>query len=350
MPITRPTYVTRQALAAALDVAPSASANARLDRAIVEGSKAVETLTRRVFYPVRDTRYFDYPAPGRSAPAYRIWLGADELISVESVTVAGEAVDVADVLLEPVNDGPPYTHLDIDQSTGTAWQAGQTWQRAVAVLGLYAGGPDDRETIGATAEALDASETDIDVTAAAGTGAGIGDVIIVGTERMLVTSFGWLTTGATASLTASAADQSITVADITAYADGELLLLGGERLQIQDRAGTTITVERAVQGTTLAAHTTETLYAARTLRVVRGVSGSTAAAHDTAATIERQVYPPAVTALALAEAEVQLQQQAGGYARPQGAGAGARPVASGTLEDVRARCEDEHRRWRQEAV
>ena len=347
MAVTVPTYVTRQQLAGALDVAPSAAAARELDRKIVEATAAVDQLCRRTFVPTTDTRSFDWPAPGHSSPSYRLWLDDDELISLTSVTAGGVAVSTGDVLLEPVNEGPPYDRLDLNMGTSTFWTIDDTWQRSIVVTGLWGGSSDAREAVGTLSEALDTSETDIDVSAATAAAAGVGDVLVVDSERMLVTGWSWATTGETASLTASMADRSITVADIGTYADGETLLIGGERILVVDRAGTTLTVDRAQGGTTLVAHTTATLFGARTLRVVRGSSGSTAASHSTGATIERQLYPALVSQLAFAEATVGWLQGRGGYSRStQGAGESSRKAPTGTLEDLRDQCARAHRRYR----
>jgi hypothetical protein len=348
MAVTEPCYVTRQQLAASLDITPSAVAAAELDRAIQEGSRAVDTLCRRRFYPVTETHRWDWPdVDRRGAPAYRLWLDQNDVVSLSAFTAAGVSI-LSSVLLEP-DDGPPYTRLDIDASTSAVFSAGDTWQRSLVGTGLF-GYRDDRETIGALAEALDASETDIDVTAATAAAAGVGDVLVVDSERMLVTAWGWSDTTVNVTLTASMADQSITGVTISAFADGELLLAGGERMRVVDRSGTTLTVDRAVDGTTLAAHTTADLYAARTLRVTRGASGSTAATHDTAATIQRQLYPALVSKLALAEASLAWLMRRGGMSAAQGSGTSARRAPSGSIEDVRAECRAEHGRYRQAAV
>lgn len=350
MALTLPCYVTRQKLAASLDVTPAAVGASSLDQACHVGSRAVETLCRRVFYPTLETRTFDWPPEEPGAPGYRLWLGPDEILSVTSATAAGVALTTADLLLEPATLGPPYDRIDVNIGTSTVWASDETWQRAISITGLWSGAPDDRETVGALNEALDASETAVDVTTATAAAVGVGDLLTIGSERMLVTGWSWATTGETASLTAVSSDQSVTVASIAAYSDEELLLLGGERIRVRDRSGTTLTVDRAVDGTTLAAHTTATLFAARTLTVVRGVLGSTAATHDTAATIQRQAWPALVEQLALAEAQVEWLQKRGGRARVQGGGSGAQKAPTGSIEDVRAQCAAEHRRIRQGAV
>lgn len=351
MGVTRPTYVTRERLARALDVSPAAVAAAELDHAITSGSEAVDRLCRRRFYAELDTRTFDRSEPGETPAVQRLWLDDNEILSLVAVTSGGATIDTGDIVGGPTGaDSPPYAWLDIDLSSSASWDVGSTWQRAVSVRAWYAGAPDAPETVGALAETLDDSETGVDVTAATAAAVGVGDVLVVGSERMLVTARSWLDTTVNVTLAADYSAQSITGVTIADFADGETLLAGGERMRVQERFGTTVTVERGVDGTTLAAHTAADLYAARTLVVTRGALGTTAAAHSTAVAVARAVYPPLVESLALAEAEVVWLQRRGGYARPQGTGAGARPVPSGTLGDERDRCAAAHRRWLQGAV
>src|SRR5688572_13185319 len=101
MAVTRPTYVTRQQLAAAMDVQPAAGAHTELDRVIVQASVAVDTLCRRRFYPETATRVLDWPSLERGTPTWRLWLGENELISLTSLTSAGTVLTLANLNLEP---------------------------------------------------------------------------------------------------------------------------------------------------------------------------------------------------------------------------------------------------------
>jgi hypothetical protein len=344
--LTLPTYVTRERLAGAMDVRANARRTDQLDAACHSGSRSVETLTRRLFWPVAASRSFDWPSQDLTQPAYRLWLDGDELVSLTSLTSGGNSIDAGTAILWPP-DGPPYRRVDLDVSTSSMFTGASTWQDNVALTGVF-GYDDVRADAGALAEDLDSSETLADVDGPAAAAVGVGDLLTVGTERMLVTDRTWTATGDSVTLSASKIDQTIT--GLTGYAAGELLLVGAERMRVTDVAGSSVIVERAVDGSVLADHTADAAYASRTLRVDRGYAGTDVAAHSTGAAVQRQVYPALVQELALGEALVSFQQQLGAYARPQGGGEAANTVASGTLADVRARAAAELKRYRDGAV
>lgn len=345
--LTLPTYVTRERLAAAMDTSPSRSRLRQLDDACNTGSRSVEALCRRTFWPEVTTHAYDRPAPGETPASYTLWLDPFQLAEAPAaVSSGGVSLDLLDVLPGP-EEGPPFDRLDLDLSTSAAWSAGSTWQRGTRITGTF-GYRLDTAALGVTAEALDGTETLVDVDGATAAAAGVGDLLAVGSERMLVTDRAWLDTTEDITLTGSVSADSFTAAGT--YAQGEWLLLGSEVLRVVEQAGTTVVVERAVDGSTLGDHTAASLYASRTLAVLRGYGGTSAATHLTAAAVVRHAYPAEVEELALAEALVAYSQQLGAYARPQGSGASSTPVASGTLEDARARCRAAHGRYRDAAV
>lgn len=353
--ITLPTYVTREALADALDVSPTGYDTAALDRSVMAGTGAVETLCRRVFWPEVASRVFDWPNAGITAPAYRLYLLGEhsELADVPtSLTSGGVTIDVADTIPGPADLGAPFGWLDLDTGTSAAYSSGPTWQSSTVVRGVFAGCPVRTRTVGELDAALDASSTAVVLDPAAAAAVGCGDLLNVGTERMLVTGRTWVDTTIDVTLTASSADNVLTGITAGAVAVGERLLVGGERLRVVDVAGTSVTVARACDGSVLTAHTAADLYASRSLIVERAYGGTTAAAHADADGVAVQVYPPLVAELALAEALVNRAQVGGAYARPRGTSTSgnASRAESGTVEDVRARCEAAHRRYRQAAV
>ncbi len=173
---------------------------------------------------------------------------------------------------------------------------------------------------------------------------GVGSILRVDTERMIVTSRGWTTSAQTLQtpLTASAANVGVVVSDGTAFFPGEALLLDSERMSIVDIAGNTLTVKRAQDGSVLATHTGSTIYVSRALTVTRGALGTTAATHSSGADLARHVPPPLVTELAIAEATVGLLQAGAGYARVIGAGENQREARGVGLADLRKRCRTAH--------
>lgn len=345
-------YTTREAVKSALDVQEVARSNARIDDAIeaasrfIDGSNPGDGFLHRRFYPEIRTAYFDWPNFEHARP-WRLWLGANELISLASLVSGG--VTITDYFLEPAGEGPPYDHIEIDQAGTASFSAGSTWQRSIVLTGTFGFSADDAPA-GALAEDLDASETGVDVTDSSLIG--VGHIIKCGTERMVVTGKSMLTTGQTLQTPVAAASSAVTLAVTTgsAYAVGETVLLDSERMLIVDIAGNNLTVKRASEGTVLASHSGSTIYAPRTLTVTRGALGTTAATHLSAAALTRHVVPGLVAELCLAEALNNFEQGGAGYARTVGSGAGARMAGGAGLADIRAAASAAYRRTRYGAI
>lgn len=343
MGITRACYCARDEVAAAADVKASAYATAQIDRALETAADSVEGLCHRRFWPWLGTRYFDWPDWWSQGSAWRLWLDDSDLISVTALVSGGVTIGPSGYFLRRSDgkDEPPYTHLEINLGTSSAFGGGPTWQRNIAVTGLW-GHSNDETPAGLLAEALDSTETAVDVTDSAV--AGVGHLLRVDDERMLVTGKTMLSTGQTLQtpLTAAAGVTTVAVTTGSAYAPGETILLDSERMLVRDVAGNNLTVKRAVDGSVLAAHTGSTIYAPRTLTVVRGFGGTTAATHLTAAAVVRHAPPGAVRDLALAYALNQGQQENAAYGRASGEGDHlneqlGRGVTKGIEADVYAR-------------
>lgn len=318
MAITRACYATREDVQRALDYNETARSDRRVDRAIESGSDAVDGLTHRRFDVVMDTRYWDWPN-GQYAVPWRLWLDSDELISVDSLVVAGVTVDPGDYFLRRSDgrDAAPYDQVQINLSSSAAFGAGDTFQRAIAITGAY-GYRATTAAVGTLAAAVSStSAATIDVSD--GAEVGVGDTLLIDSERMLVTGRKVIDTGQTitADLAASNATVSVDVSDGSAFAEDETILIDSERMLIVDIADNTLTVRRAFDGSVLAAHTSGTsIYAARRLKVTRGALGTTAATHTDGTAVVRYAPPGLVRDLALGEAIAQLEQETAGYARP----------------------------------
>lgn len=295
-------YATREDVMRAVDSKETARNAGQLDRGLEAASRSIDALCHRTFYPQVATKSFDWPNAQSAAP-WRLWLDANELISVSAVSSGGTTISTADVLLEPSAYGPPYNRLELDLSSSAAFGGGDTHQRDITITGLY-GYRDDESTVGTIAEALDTSETGIDVNAATSAAVGVGSLLRVDSERMQVTGRSQLDTGQNlgSNLDAKASTVTVPVADGTQFAAGEVILIDAERMLIVDIAGTNLIVKRGWDGSVLAAHTTGAdIYAPRTLSVRRGACGTTAATHSTAATVNRWDPPGPVQTLAIAE-------------------------------------------------
>ena len=326
-------YASREDVKSALDSKETARNNVQIDRSLESGSRSIESLMKRVFYPIVATRYFAYPNDQYARP-WSLWLDNDELISVTSLVSGGTTLTSGQYYLEPNNVGPPYNRVEINLSSTAGFNVGNTFQRNIAITGLF-GYDNVTAAAGTLAEALDASETGVDVSDSYSIG--VGDLITIDSERMLVTDKQMLTSGQTLQtpITASAADVTIAVTTGSAFTVGETILLDSERMLIVDISGNNLTVKRAWDGSVLATHTGSTIYAPRTLVVVRGYAGTTAATHNSSTAIVKQVYPGPIRTLCIAEAVNTLQQEGSAYASTVGAGENARPASGAGLDGLR---------------
>lgn len=337
MAVTAPTYVTRETLKAALDVKFTARNDPQVDLAIAASTRDVDKQMQRTFSPVTTTRYFDWPNYQRTVP-WRLWFDSWELAAIPtSVTTGGVAIPLSECFFEPVNSGPPYTYMELNRSSTAAFGVGPTPQRDIAITGTWGYALDS-----APAGVLGAAVTDTTntaVTVSNAMAAGVGDLLLIDTERMLLADKTYVSSGqiqqGSGCSTAASNDQILAVQDGTKYAIGEVVVLDAERMLIIDIIGNNATVKRAWDGTALATHFAATIYAARQWTVVRGAAGTAAATHTSGTAVARHLPPPLITQLALAEAENHLLQAISGYARTVGSADNARPVSGQALADIR---------------
>lgn len=341
-------YTTRGMVKSALEIAATALTDAQVDSVIESASRSVEKgCLHRIFYPLTGTAEWDWP-DDRRGTTYRLWfnqLGLPylEVVSLSSLVAGGTTIASTDYFLRP-RSGPPYTHLEIDLASSAALSAGDTHQSAILGTGVFMGCPLVETPAGALAEALDSSETAVDVTNSALTD--VGAILRVDTERMIVTGRAQLDTGqdVVGTIAADRAVVSVTVASGAALHVGEVVLIDSEYMLIVDIAGNVLTVKRAVDGSVLAAHTNASIFAPRTLTVERGALGTTAAAHDTAATLVRHVVPGPVEELTIAEAVNRLLGRQSGWARTIGNGETAVEYGGRSLAQLRKDVKASHGR------
>lgn len=339
MAVSEPSYVTREAVKRALDIKATARSDDDVDRAIQSASRQIDSQMRRVFYPRDTTRKWDWPNRQRAVP-WRLWLDQWELAAAPTdpgaVVSGGVTIPIADCFFEPFNSGPPFTYLELDRSTVAAFSSGSTPQRSISITGTYG-----YNTATAPAGTLAANVTDLTGTTLSvtnGAAAGVGDIVLVGTERMLLTDKAMSSTGQTQTgsgcSTANPGDTVLTPSGGTFYV-GETLLLGGERVLVTDLAGANIVVKRGWDGTSATTHTGATIYALRSWTVTRAAFGTPAATHTAADPVLRYTPPSLISQLALAEAENNLLQGLAGYARTVGSADNERPVSGASLADIR---------------
>jgi hypothetical protein len=355
---SRVSYVTREEVQDAFDVREAAHRSDQIDAAIKSASDDIDGWLKRHKHglaPRLATRYFRWPTQDYS-PAWKLWLDENELISVTTLTAGGTVIASGDYFLEPVNSGPPYTYIEIDLDSSASFTNSGTSQRAISIVGTW-GINDDQVTAGALAEALDSSETAVDVTNASLVG--VGDVLLVDSERMLVTGRSTISTGVNLGTALTAVKSNQTIAGISGgFFVGETLLIGSERMKITENNGTDLTVIRAYDGTTLAAHSIGAgLFAYRTLTVERGALGSTAATHSTATAITKWDVPDLVSDLCKATAITRIEQEWSAYGarvysdEAERDSSGTEVVAGRGLTDLRKACVRRYgRKFRKAAI
>jgi hypothetical protein len=325
----------------------TARSNARIDRALADATEAVEGLTHRVFYPVQDTRKFDWP-PRTGATPWILRLDANELISVTSLTSGSVTIAPGDYLLRRADDKaePPYTRIEVNLGSNASFSGGRTYQQDIVITGLFGYRNDETAAGTLAAQVASAGATTITVDGPASAALGIGSLLRIDNERMIVTGRAQLDTaqGFGDSMTATSNDVSIGAANGAAYAVGETILRDSERMLITEIAGNLLTVIRAWDGSVLAAHTDSAIYAPRILTVVRGALGTTAAVHSNGASVARCDPPGSVRQLCIAEALTDLLQGRSGYARTAGSGDNERETSGKGLADLRARVYTSHGR------
>lgn len=335
----RPTYVSIDDLVLASDFNPSALRSATLTRHLEDACDAIDRSLRRTFYPVTEVRMFRpssfHRPPGQTQAGFH--LDQDDLYSVDSITADGDTVTVADTQLWPT-DGPPYHWVG---TTGTVIVITGTW-----------GFPWDTDTV-TTIAANITDTTSTSVTVADGSQVGVGDLIQINSERLLVTAKA--TTDSTTDLAADVADSSSTVAlsvdDGSVLNVGEVMWVNSERMRIVDIVSDTVTVHRAYQGSTLASHSSgDDVYVERSLTVERGYSGSTAATHTSGDSVSKLVAPGPIRTLTIAEAQTLFEQEGSRYGRTVGAGEAEHEATGAGIQDARTVAASLYRRRRSAAV
>lgn len=334
--MTQPYYATVEDCKAALDVKYTARSDGQIKKQLEYASRAIEgaPLLNRKFYPTVATRYFDWPSDS-FARSWRLWLRQDELISITTLVAGGTTISSTDYFLEPVNSGPPYNRVEIDLASSAAFAAGDTTQRAIAITGVWGHSADDATAGTITAAVSTTTATTIAVSDSSLIG--VGDLIKIDSERMVVTGKSMVDTTQNASvLSADLSNVSITSVTAGTIAVDEVILIDSERMLVVDVAGTTLTVKRQWDGTVLAAHLVNAdIYAPRTLTVTRGALGTTAATHSSSAAIARHLVPGPVQELCVALAVTALEQKRAGYARMSGSGENARETSARGLKAIK---------------
>lgn len=318
----RPVYATVEQVMRAADIKASAYATDAILSALVSASDDVDSLVklgdavdggpRPAFAPWVGQISFDWPRPNND-DAYRFWLGRYRLNAFTAVTSGGTDM-TASALGWPAS-GVPYSALEIDTETSDSFDVGPgTGQRSLAITGTWGTlGRDETRSAWTLGGTLSSSADTITINAPVG----IGSLLLVDSERLIVIARSWVTSGQSASaLTAQANDQAIAVSDGSAFLAGETIVIDSERMLIREIIGNTLTVARATDGSTLAAHAgATTIYWQRSCTIERAALGTSAAAHSSGALVSIYRPPALVEQLTMAYATDRRSMESAGYAR-----------------------------------
>lgn len=324
--IDRPCYATRELVRRALDVTMASYHNDLIDGAIIAGSEDVEEICQRKFFTTIATRSFDWPNYQYAYP-WRLWLndaGLNELAGSPSLVVTGSLLPIPIVIpsnayiLQPINSGPPFTYIELRRDMNFGFGNNTTPQLDIAITGPF-GYWQKTRAAGTFAANVNAGDSTVQVSNGGLVGA--GDVLIAGTESMIVNDTAFIDTGLsflTGITTVSAADNVGSVSNGALFAVGEILLVDFEWMLVQNVVGNNIVVKRAYSGSVLSAHSGGHIFASRQLSVLRGQLGTTAAGYSSGQTISVANVPAKVRELALAEALSTLVAQPGAYSQSIG--------------------------------
>lgn len=333
-----PTYASREQFMAATDTKTPAALSPDVDRILQSASRQVERQMHRHFYPRTQTVGFKprWDQRGTDVDGAYVWLPFD-LLSISSLLDGSSTVSPSDYSLDHQHyeDGP-YSTL-------------RYWGTDLTITGVW-GYSQDTAPAGALAEALDASETDVDVTDSSKVG--VGDLIFCDSESMIVTEKSLLDTTADlgSNLGGEKSDTTVAVNTGSLVKVGEVITIDSERMLVISISGNNLTVQRAWDGSVLASHSSgASVYAPRTLTVEREAVGSSSSSHDTASLLTRNVPPGPIQSLVLAEALTQMAQENSRYARVIGSGENQIEASGKGLRDLRKQASS-YKRLRMAAV
>jgi hypothetical protein len=352
-----------------MDLKAAAYKQNQLDRNIVAASGSVDSLCKRQFFPEDTTRTFDWPNWQYAYP-WRLWLDANELAldQIDNpntvLSSGGVAIPNTAFFCRNKNYAPPYTRIELDRSQNYSFGNGDTPQLDIWLYGTFGATHNPQPASQCVLASAIGNTTTQTVLVSEGDTPGVGDLILIDSERMLVQDKQPVNTGITFSAgvtTPQVTDVLITVPSVTAFTPYEVIRIDAERMLILDyfTATSQLLVKRAWDGTLPVAHNTGTdIFAFRQLIVVRGAVGTTSSTHDNGAVVNVFVWPSLVKELAVAEAEVGMIQEPGGYTfglttstatvanvyGSTGHGQQREPAPGLGLSDIRARCADQHAR------
>jgi len=343
-------YCTREQVKLAGSIFGSTH-NGRLDRLIEATSRRIDRETRRYFLPRTETRVYRWP-PRQPSSGLILWLDQD-LIAVTTLQTQAQntsptTISSSDFFLEPANTGPPYNRIEIDRSSTAVFQAGDTPQRSISVLGRW-GFSEDTRGAGTVASGLDSGTTATTMVCSDGGLIDVGDTLLIESEQLFVSGRSNAALGSVlinGALTASMAEDVVADGSHGLLA-GETIQVGSEQMFIESVSTNDLAVVRAYNGSVLASHNNDTaIHTLRTLTVERGVSGTTAAVHADATAISVIEPPFDISTACIADTLAAYAQETASWGRTVGTGEGAGEFTARDLAGRRGEVLMNYRRLR----
>lgn len=347
-------YISREDAKSAMGLADYES-NRKLDRIIEGCSRRLDNCTHTNFIPKTETRYYRWPTRQPTRATY-LWLD-QYLISVTTLQTQAQntsptTISSSDYFLEPVNTGPPYDRIEIDESSTAAFEAGDTPQRSISVLGAW-GYSANTDSVGTVSSGLDSSATATTMVGSDGSLINVGDTLLIESEQLFVADRSFAALGSVlinGALTANISE-NVTADGSHGITAGEVIRVGDEEMYVNMVSTNVLYVDRGYNGTKVAAHNDDTaIHINRTLTVERGVNGTTAATHANATAVSKYIPPFDIQNWCLAEVINQFHQENSGWARTIGTGDTAREMTGRELGALRHEMESRYFRNRMAVV
>lgn len=330
--------------------------DAQVGSTIEAASREFDRSTRRYFIPRTETRLYRWT--NRSGIGRVLWLDQG-LISITTLQTKAQnssptTIAAADFFLEPNNSGPPYNRIEIDISSTSAFEAGDTPQRSISVLGSW-GYKADTLSTGTVSSGLAASSTSTSMVCSNASLIDVGETLLIESEQIFISDRSFAALGSVlindASVTKAKDNNTITLDGSHGVLQGEVVRLESEQMLVQRVSGNDIIVIRAYNGSLLAAHANDTaVHINRTLAIERGINGTTAATHANATAISKYEPPSDVVRLILAQALATYAQNGAQWSRSVGTGDGAQEFTSKDLASLEKRTVAFYKRSREAAI
>lgn len=313
---------------------------------IEAASREADNLTNRRFIPITAVRRYSWAQPD-SRTAYELFLD-DDLLTVTTLSKEGDdavAIASTDYFLEPGNFGPPYSWVEIDLASTAFFAAKDTHQRQIRITGSW--GYSSATVAAGTLAVAQTDATGTVCTLSDSSLVDVGETILIGTEQQYVSAKALLDTTANTAgaLVADASETTVPVNTGTLVLAGEIISVNSEKMLVVSISGNNLTVQRAYDGSVLAAHNnTQDVYAPRTATVTRGENGTTAASHLINVAISKYAPPADIVKYVRAQAISDYEAEKGGWTGTVGGTEASINITQRSLNALRDRVQHRYQR------